>query len=197
MAGSPAETLAQRLGIRTGRVVAPAGLIAVFAGAALFLFPPHSTIAAIALGIGGVAAFGLGMVRYAGGPWWALIAAVVSGLLLFLALIVAGRGLVLHVLGDSEMCPVVRREQVDTESRYKHAGFVHTLDCPRAGMLEIRTDSTNRQETGALAEVLTDPRGLLQPDFAIRHHLVGDVLTLVAVTGVVVATTRIAGKGRR
>ncbi|WP_156960343.1 hypothetical protein [Amycolatopsis taiwanensis] len=188
MAGSPAETLAQRLGIRTGRFVAPAGLIAVFAGAALFLFPPHNAVEAIALGIGGVATFGLGMVRYAGGPWWALISAAVSGLFLFVALIVAGRGLLLRVLGESELCEVVQRQQVDTEARYKHIGFVHTLDCPRAGRLAIRTDSTDRQETGARVEVLTDPGGVLQPDFAIRHNVVGDALTPLAATGLAVAT---------
>lgn len=47
MAASPAGDLARRLGIRTGRVAAPAGLAAIVIGALLFLLPPHSTIAAL------------------------------------------------------------------------------------------------------------------------------------------------------
>jgi hypothetical protein len=67
------------------------------------------------------------------GPWWVLIAAVVVGWLLFAALTVAGRGLALHAFGLPESCQVVRREEVDTSSRYPHYGFVHTLSGPRAG----------------------------------------------------------------
>jgi hypothetical protein len=189
VAGSPA-TLAQRLGIRTGRVIAPVGVFAILASAVLFLLPPHSSIAAIALGIAGVVAFGLGMAGYAGGRWWALIIALVGGLVLFVALNVAGRGVVLRVFGQSEMCPVVGREEVDTSSRYQQVGFVHTLSCPRAGTLSIRTDSTDRQETGAVVEVLDDPDGLLAPDLAVRHDLVGDALTLLAATALLVATVR-------
>ncbi|HET6504488.1 MAG TPA: hypothetical protein VFG87_27375 [Amycolatopsis sp.] len=188
MAGSPAGVLAQRLGIRTGRVVAPAGLLVVFAGTALFLLPPHSAIAAIGLGIGGVCAFALGVLRFAGGPWWALIIAVASGALLFAALNVAGRGLALHLFGQDESCLVVHREEVETTARYPHEGFVHTVRCPAAGTLTIRTDSTDRQEPGARVDVLDDPGGLLEPDFAHRHDLAVDVLVLVAALGSVVAT---------
>lgn len=190
MAGSRAGTGVARLGIRTGRLIAPTGVLAILGGAAVFLLPPHSVGAAIALGLAGVVAFGLGLAGYAGGRWWALILAVVSSLVLFAALIVAGRGLVLHLFGESEICPVVRRVEVDTNSRYQHAGFVHTLNCPRGGTLTIRTDSTYRQETGARVEVLDDPRGLLTPDFAIRHDPVGDGLALVAAAGLLVATVR-------
>jgi len=188
VAGSPAGVLAQRLGIRTGRVVAPAGLLAVFAGTVLFLLPPHSAIAAIGLGIGGVCAFALGVLRFAGGPWWALIIAAASGALLFAALNVAGRGLALHLFGRDESCLVVHQEEVDTTARYPHDGFVHTVRCPAAGTLTIRTDSTDRQEPGTRVDVLDDPGGLLEPDFAHRHDLAMDVLVIVVARGSVIAT---------
>ncbi|WP_236789135.1 hypothetical protein [Amycolatopsis sp. GM8] len=180
MAGSPAGDLAQRIGIRTGRVVAPAGLAAILAAALVFILPPHSTIAALVIGIAGVAAFGLGMVRFAGGPWWALIIAVASSALLFAAVTVGGRGLALHTFGLTESCQVVHREEVDTRSRYQHYGFVHTVACPLGGTFTIRTDSTDRQPQGARAAVLDDPGGLLEPDFAIRHNLAVEIIALLA-----------------
>ncbi|HVW43529.1 MAG TPA: hypothetical protein VHC18_19490 [Amycolatopsis sp.] len=190
MAGSPAGDLARRLGIRTGRVAVPCGVLAIVVGAVLFLLPPHSTIAAIVLGLAGVGSFGLGAVRLAGGPWWALAAAIVSGGLLFAALTVAGRGLLLHTFGGTETCEVAQRQEVDTRSRYQHYGFVHTLACPNAGTLTIRTDSTDRQPQGARVEVLDDPGGLLEPDFASRHNTVVDALALVAAVGLAAATVR-------
>lgn len=188
MAGTPVGDLARRVGIRTGRAVAPAGLAAVLVAALLFLLPPHSTIAALVVGIAGVAAFGLGMAGFAGGPWWALIIAVVSGALLFAALTVAGRGLALHAFGGTEACLITHREEVDTGARYKHYGFVHTLSCPRAGQVVIRTDSTDRQREGDTVTVLDDPGGVLQPDFELRHNLVVDILAFVGSIALVTAT---------
>ncbi|MTD58385.1 hypothetical protein [Amycolatopsis pithecellobii] len=188
MAGSPAGDLARKLGIRTGRVVAPAGLGAIVVAALLFVLPPHSTIVALVMGIAGVAAFGLGMVRYAGGPWWALIVAVVSSGLLFAAVTVGGRGLALHTFGLTESCQVVHREEVDTRSRYHHYGFVHTMACPRAGTFTIRTDSTDRQREGAPAAVLDDPGGVLQPDFAERHNLAVEITAIVGAVALLVLT---------
>jgi hypothetical protein len=190
MTATPAGDLARRLGIRTGRVVAPAGLAAIVLGSLLFLLPPHSTIAALVAGIAGVAAFGLGMVRFAGGPWWALIIAVVSGGLLFAAVTVGGRGLALHTFGGTEICQVVHREEVDTRSRYQHYGFVHTVDCPLGGTFTIRTDSTDRQPEGARVAVLDDPGGLLEPDFAGRHDLAVDIIVVLGSIALVVATVR-------
>lgn len=193
MAGTPAGDLTRRLGIRSGRAVAPAGLVAVVVAALLFVLPPHSTIATLVVGIAGVVAFGLGMTAAAGGPWWALIVAVVAAALLFAALTVGGRGLALHTFGATETCVVVHREEVDTGARYKHYGFVHTMTCPRAGELVIRTDSTDRQREGAAVPVLDDPGGVLQPDFAARHNLVVDILVVVgsiALTAVTVRFTR-------
>jgi hypothetical protein len=186
--GSPAGVLAQRLGIRTGRVVAPAGLVAIPAGTLLFLLPPHSAIVAMLLGIAGVAAFALGLARFAGGPWWVLVVAVVSGALLFAAVNVAGRGIALNLFGRAESCLVVRRTEVDTSARYPHYGFVHTISCPVAGTFTIRTDSTDRQDVGAHVEVLDDPGGPLEPDFAARHHLVADALALATALSAVAAT---------
>jgi len=180
MAGSPADDLARRLGIGTGRIAVPAGLSALVLGAVLFLFPPHSTIAAIAFGLFGVVCFAFGSVRRAGGSWWAFVAALISGGVLFAALTVAGRGLALHTFGGSQLCVVAQREEVDTTSRYQHYGFVHTLDCPRGGTFTIRTDSTDRQPAGARIEVLGEPGGLLEPDFASRHNVVVEALSLVA-----------------
>jgi hypothetical protein len=188
MAGSPAGVLARRLGIRTGRVVAPAGLAAIVLGAVLFVLPPHSTIAALVAGIAGVAAFGLGMVRFAGGPWWALIIAVASGALLFAAVTVGGRGLALHTFGLTEPCQVVHRQEVDTRSRYQHYGFVHTLSCPRGGTFTIRTDSTDRQQQGAQVAVLDDPGGLLEPDFASRHNLAVEIISVLGSIALVALT---------
>ena len=190
MAGSPADVLARRLGIRTGRIAVPCGLLAIVAGTVLFLLPPHSALAAIVLGVAGVAAFGLGTARLAGGPWWALVAAIISGGLLFAALSVGGRGLVLHTFGGIETCEVVQRQEVDTGARYQHYGFVHTLSCPRAGTLTIRTDSTDRQPQGSRVEMLDDPGGLFEPDFASRHNLVVDVLAIVAAVALAGATVR-------
>ncbi|WP_435156095.1 hypothetical protein [Amycolatopsis sacchari] len=190
MAGTPAGELARRLGIRTGRVVAPAGLVAVVVAALVFVLPPHSSLAALVLGIAGVAAFGLGMVRYAGGPWWALIAALLSGALLFAALTVGGRGLALHVFGTAETCDVVHREEVDTSSRYRHYGFVHTLNCPSGGTFTLRTDSTDRQEEGARVAVLDDPGGLLEPDFASRHNRYFELVAILGAVALVTATVR-------
>ncbi|GAB2993463.1 hypothetical protein LWP59_32720 [Amycolatopsis acidiphila] len=190
MAGSPAGALARRLGIRTGRVVAPAGLAAIALGAVLFVLPPHSTIAALVAGIAGVAAFGLGMVRFAGGPWWALIIAVASGALLFAAVTVAGRGLALHTFGLTETCQVVQREEVDTRSRYQHYGFVHTISCPRGGTFMVRTDSTDRQQQGAEVAVLDDPGGLLDPDFASRHNLAVEITSVLGSIALVAASVR-------
>ncbi len=161
-------------------MVAPAGLAAILAAALVFILPPHSTIAALVIGIAGVAAFGLGMVRFAGGPWWALIIAVASSALLFAAVTVGGRGLALHTFGLTESCQVVHREEVDTRSRYQHYGFVHTVACPLGGTFTIRTDSTDRQPQGARAAVLDDPGGLLEPDFAIRHNLAVEIIALLA-----------------
>jgi uncharacterized membrane protein len=191
MAGAPAGDLARRLGIRTGRVTAPGGLAAILVAALFFLLPPHSTIVAIVLGILGVAGFGLGIARFAGGPWWALIAALVSGALLFAALTVGGRGVVLHTFGVTETCQVVHREEIDTSSRYPHYGFVHTLSCPRGGTFAVRTDSTDRQPEGARIAVLDDPGGLLEPDFAGRHNLAVGVLAIVGATALVVATVEV------
>ena len=193
MPGTPAGDLARRLGIRTGRVAAPAGVAGVVAAALLFVFPPHSSIAALVIGIAGVAAFGLGTTRWAGGPWWALILALVSGALLFAALTVGGRGLALHTFGLSESCQVTQREEVDTRSRYQHYGFVHTLSCPRGGTFTIRTDSTDRQRAGTTVEVLDTPGGLLEPDFAGRHNLAFDIVAVlgsIAFTGTAVWFTR-------
>jgi hypothetical protein len=192
MAGAPAGDLARRLGIRTGRVAAPGGLAAIVVAALFFLLPPHSTSLAIVLGIVGVAGFGLGIARFAGGPWWALIAAIVSGALLFAALTVGGRGVVLHTFGATETCQVVHREEVDTSSRYPHYGFVHTLSCPLGGTFTVRTDSTDRQPEGAQVAVLDDPGGLLDPDFAGRHNLVVDVLAILASIALVAATVEVA-----
>lgn len=191
MTDSPAGVLARRLGIRTGRVVAPAGLAAVLAGAALFILPPHSTIAAIALGIAGVAAFGLGMVRFAGGPWWALVLAVVPGALLFASVTVGGRGLALRAFGLTESCPVVQREEVDTGARYHHYGFVHTVACPRGGTFLLRTDSTDRQPEGRAAAVLDDPGGPLEPDFAVRHDVAVEIVTIVASVALVAGAVQV------
>ncbi|KAA9161379.1 hypothetical protein FPZ12_014665 [Amycolatopsis acidicola] len=187
MAASPADVFARRLGLRTGRLTAVCGLVAIVAAAVVFLLPPHSTIAAIVLGIAGVAAFGLGMARQAGGPWWALVTSLIVAGLLFAALTIAGRGVVLHAFGVAESCEVTQRQEVDTQSRYQHYGFVHTLSCPRAGTLIIRTDSTDRQRQGSQAEVLDDPGGLLEPDFAGRHGLLVDVPALVVSIGLVAA----------
>ncbi|HVV13890.1 hypothetical protein [Amycolatopsis sp.] len=185
MAGSPADVLARRLGLRTGRLTAGCGLLAILAAAVIFLLPPHSTIAAIVLGIVGIAAFSLGMSRYAGGPWWALATSLVTSGLLFAALTVAGRGVALQAFGLTESCEVTYREEVDTHSRYQHYGFVHTLACPRGGTLTIRTDSTDRQQQGTRVDVLDDPGGLLEPDFASRHDLVVDLLAILVSIGVV------------
>lgn len=193
MASTPASELGRRLGMRDGRAVVPAGLAAVVVAALVFVLPPHSTVLALVLGIAGVLAFGLGMAVVAGGAWWALIAAVVSGGLLFAALTVAGRGLVLHTFGATESCVVVHRTEVDTSARYKHYDFVHTLNCPRAGAVVIRTDSTDRQPQGATVGVLDDPGGVLRPDFAVRHNLVVDILAVlgsIALTAATVLFTR-------
>lgn len=176
-------------------MVAPSGLVAILVGTLLFLLPPHSSIAAIGFGIGGVAAFALGMVRFAGGPWWVLIAAVVPGVLLFAALNVAGRGLALHLFARSESCQVAQREEVDTRSRYPHYGFMHTVSCPGGVTLTIRTDSTDRQAVGDRVRVLDDPGGLLEPDFEKRHNLVVDTLALVAALGLVTAVIMVV-RGR-
>lgn len=192
MAPSAAGVPARRLGIRTGRVAVPAGLFAMFAGLLLFLLPPHSTIAAIVLGIAGVVGYALGVAQIAGGPWWALIIGALSGLILCIALIVAGRGLALRVFGEAVPCQVVSRQQVDTSGRYKHHDFVHTLSCPAQRPVSIRTDSTDRQPAGAPAEVFTDPHGVLEPDFASRHHLPVDVAMIVVALGAVAATITFA-----
>ena len=191
MAGAPAGDLARKLGIRTGRVAVPCGLLAIVAGAVLFLLPPHSAIAAIVLGVLGAGTCGLGAARLAGGPWWALLAATIAGGLLFAALAVAGRGLLLHAFGGTETCDVVRRQEVDTRSRYQHYGFVHTLACPRAGTLTIRTDSTDRQPQGAHVAVLDDPGGLLEPDFASRHNLAVEVVAILAAVALAGGTVRL------
>ncbi|TNC18846.1 hypothetical protein [Amycolatopsis alkalitolerans] len=191
MTGSPAGDLARRLGIRTGRVIAPAGLVIIFAGALLFVLPPHSTIAALVAGFAGVAAFGLGMVRFAGGAWWALIIAVASSGLLFAAVTVAGRGLALHTFGRTELCRVVHREEVDTHARYQHYGFVHTVACPVGGTFTIRTDSTDRQPEGAVVGVLDDPGGLLEPDFASRQNLAVETIALLGSVAVVVVAVEV------
>jgi hypothetical protein len=175
----------------------PAGLFVMFAGTLLFLLPPHSTIAAIVLGIAGVALYALGVLQLAHGPWWALIIGALSGLLLCTALTVAGRGLALRLFGEEVPCQVVNREQVDTSARYKHHDFVHTLRCPAAGPLSIRTDSTDRQPEGAQAGVLADPDGLLEPDFASRHHLAADVVMIVVAFGAVAATITVARRSVR
>jgi hypothetical protein len=188
VAGTPAGDLARRLGIRTGRLIAPGGLLAILAGTVLFLLPPHSALAALVFGILGVAAFGLGMVSFAGGPWWALIVALLSGALLFAGLTVGGRGLALHLFGQSESCLVVRREEVVTSARYPQYGFLHTVECPQGGTFTIRTDSTDRQEPDSRVRVLDDPGGLLEPDFASRHHLAVDLLAVLGAMGVVAAT---------
>jgi hypothetical protein len=190
MAATPVGTFARRLGIRAGRVAIPAGLLVILAGALLFLLPPHNTIAAIGAGMAGVAGFGFGIVSFSRGPRWLPLAGVVAGGLLFAALTVAGRGLALHMFGSAETCQVVHRQEVDTSSRYPHHGFVHTLSCPVAGTLTIRTDATDRQEQGARVTVLDDPSGLLEPDFASRHILVVDVLVLGAAVALVAGTVR-------
>ena len=168
--------------------MAPCGLLAILAGALLFLLPPHSAILTIVLGVGGVVAFALGMVRFAGGPWWALIVSVISGVLLFAALNVAGRGLVLHTFGRSEICLIAKRQEVDTSARYRHYGFVHTVDCPDAGTLTIRTDSTDRQTPGARVRVLDDPGGLFEPDFADRQNLPVDIIAILGALGLIGAS---------
>lgn len=192
VAASAASALAQRLGIRTGRVAAPVGLLVMFAGTLLFLLPPHSTIAAIVLCLAGVVVYALGVLQIARGPWWALIIGALSGLLLCTALIVAGRGLALRLFGEAVSCQVVDRRQVDTSARYKHHDFVHTLGCPAAGSLSIRTDSTDRQPPGAPVEILLDPDGVLEPDFAGRHLLPVDVVMIVVALGAVAATITVA-----
>lgn len=193
VAGSPASVLARRLGIRTGRVAVPGGLLAILAGTLLFLLPPHSAIATIVLGVGGVAVFSLGIgqlgsEQQANDPWWPLITAVVSGALLLVALNVDGRGLALRLFGHSESCSILRRDEVDTSARYPHDGFVHTVDCPGGGIFTIRTDSTDRQEPGARVQVLDDPGGLLEPDFASRHNLAVDSVGVCAALGAVAAS---------
>ncbi|GHF47270.1 hypothetical protein GCM10017566_20530 [Amycolatopsis bartoniae] len=174
-------------------MAAPAGIAGVVVAAVLFVLPPHSSIVALVIGIAGVAAFALGTTRFAGGPWWALILALVSGALLFAALTVGGRGLALHTFGLAESCQVIQREEVDTRSRYQHYGFVHTLSCPRGGTFTIRTDSTDRQRAGTTVEVLDTPGGLLEPDFASRHNLAFDVVAVIgsiAFTGAAIWFTR-------
>lgn len=191
MTDSRADVLAWRLGIRTGRVVAPAGLAVVLVGASLFILPPHSTIAAIVLGFAGIAAFGLGMARFAGGLWWALIVAAGSGALLFASVTVGGHGLALHAFGLTESCPVVHREEVDTGARYHHYGFVHTVACPRGGTFLIRTDSTDREPEGRPAQVLDDPGGPLAPDFAARHNIAVEIVTTLASVALVAAAVQL------
>ncbi|NKQ58578.1 hypothetical protein HFP15_37610 [Amycolatopsis sp. K13G38] len=188
MAGSPADDLARRLGIGTGRIAVPAGLLAILAGAALFVFPPHSTIAAIALGLAGVVCFAFGSLRLAGGPWWAFAAALISGGVLFAALTVGGRGLALNTFGGSQICEVAQRQEVDTAGRYQHYGFVHTLNCPRGGTFTIRTDATDRQPPGSRAEVLGTPGGVLEPDFAGRHNVIVEALAVAAALALAGAT---------
>lgn len=188
---------ARRLGIRTGRLAVPSGLLVILAGLLLFLLPPHSTVAAIILAIAGVVVYALGVVQLAGGPWWALIVGALSGLILCTALIVAGRGLALRLFGEAMPCQVVSRQQVDTSARYKHHDFVHTLSCPVAGPVSIRTDSTDRQPAGAAAEILADPHGVLEPDFASRHHLPVDVVMIVVALGAVTATITFARRSHQ
>ncbi|TVT32065.1 cytochrome d ubiquinol oxidase subunit II [Amycolatopsis rhizosphaerae] len=201
MAGTPAGELARKLGVRTGRIVLPCGLLLIFVGAVLFVYPPHSGLLAFLFAVLGVAGFALGTARLAAAPWWALGAAVALGFLLFAVLTVPGRGLVLRVFGHSETCRVASRREVDTTSRYPRYGFVHTVDCPGAGTLVIRTDSADRQPLGPV-EVLDDPGGPLQPDFAERHNVVVDSLLVAAAialtsAAVCVAWLRSANQGRR
>lgn len=178
--------MAGRLGIRTGRFVAPAGIACVLAGAALFVLPPHSTLAAMALGLAGIAAFGLGSARRAGGRWWALVAGVISAGLLFAALSVAGRGLALRAFGHTETCTVTGRTMIETGARYHHYGFVHTLACA-GGTLTIRTDPGDRHEVGTGVRVRT--ARLLEPDFASRHPLLLEVPAVLGAIALTAGTT--------
>ncbi|WP_431928032.1 hypothetical protein [Amycolatopsis tucumanensis] len=178
--------ITDRLGIRTGRHVAPAGLAAIVLGAALFVLPPHSTLAAIALALVGGAAFALGTARRANGRWWALVAGLISAALLFAALTVAGRGLALRAFGQAETCTVTDRVMIETGARYHHYGFVHTLACG-SGTLTIRTDPGDRVPVGTAVPILTSD--LIEPDFADRHPLlleVPAVLGSIALTAVLV-----------
>lgn len=178
--------ITDRLGIRTGRHVAPAGLAAIVLGAALFVLPPHSTLAAIALALVGGAAFALGTARRANGRWWALVAGLISAALLFAALTVAGRGLALRAFGQAETCTVTDRVMIETGARYHHYGFVHTLACA-GGTLTIRTDPGDRVPVGTAVPILTSD--LIEPDFADRHPLlleVPAVLGSIALTAVLV-----------
>lgn len=180
--------ITRRLGIRTGRAVAPAGLVSIVAGAVVFVFPPHSVLAAIALGLAGIAAFALGAARRAGGRWWALVAGGAAAALLFAALSVAGRGIALRAFGDSETCTVTDRADVETGVRYHHSGFVHTLVCPHAGALTIRTDPGDRQVAGSIVTILDDPGRLLEPDFAGRHSLLLEVPAVLGAIALTAAT---------
>ncbi|GHF26392.1 hypothetical protein GCM10017786_70640 [Amycolatopsis deserti] len=178
--------ITDRLGIRTGRHAAPAGLAAIVLGAALFVLPPHSTLAAIAFGLVGGAAFALGTARRTNGRWWALVAGLISAALLFAALTVAGRGLALHAFRHTETCTVTDRVMIETGARYHHYGFVHTLACG-SGTRTIRTDPGDRVPVGTAVTILTGD--LLEPDFADRHPLlleVPAVLASIALTAVLV-----------
>lgn len=192
MAGTPASELARKIGIRTGRIVLPSGLLLIFASALVSWYPPRGGLLAFLLAVLGVAGFALGTARLAAAPWWALGATVVLGWLLFAALAVAGRGLALHAFGRLETCRVVRREEVDTTSRYPRHGFLHTVDCPVAGTLIIRTDSADRQQPGPV-EVLDDPGGPLEPDFAERHRLIVDRVIVAAAVTLTAAAVWIIG----
>ncbi|GAB3588121.1 hypothetical protein GCM10027445_68860 [Amycolatopsis endophytica] len=188
--------IAGRLGIRTGRLVAPTGIAATIAGAALFVLPPHSTLAAIALGLAGIAAFALGTARQAHGRWWALAAGAISAALLFAALTVAGRGIALHAFGTAETCTVTDRTMNETGVRYHHYGFVHTLTC-ETGTRTLRTDPGDRAATGSTVTLLTDRGGLLEPDFAARHPLLLEVPAVLAGIALTTATIVLARRSVR